>query len=121
MSTTLPSWLLRSEARYCRPCDRDVVSKPRLRLASLGLVGVIALVLALIGFSALIGPFIMFTAPLILVAGFAIGPLVSLVSAPPECPHCHRELVFESRRDATLRTERERTRAATPMGDMKAA
>ena len=94
--------LLRSSsARYCRPCQKNVVSTPRVQFAGVGLVGVVLLTLALISFSALIGPFIMFTLPLILVAGFAIGPLVSLVTAPETCPHCARELSFTTRIEAS--------------------
>lgn len=119
--TTVSPWLTKTERRYCRPCGQDVVSKPRLRVAGLGLVAVVVLVLAMIGFSALIGPFIMFTVPLILAAGFAIGPLVRLVSEPPSCPLCHRELIFASRRDVALRAERARPHQAAPVGDMKAA
>ncbi len=98
---------LRSSAhRYCRPCARGVVPRPRARFAGVGLGLVIALTLALIGFSALIGPFIMFTLPLILVAGFAMGPLVGVLSAPDLCPECGRELRFTSRREAALSEER---------------
>lgn len=117
MSTTLPLSLLRTDARYCRPCDRDVVSKPRLRFAGLGIASIALLVLVLIGFSALIGPFIMFTVPFILLAGFAIGPMVSLATAPPECPHCHRELIYVSRPHRARRIER----AAAREDVMKAA
>lgn len=92
-----------------------------MRLAGLGVVATTALVLAMIGFSALIGPFIMFTVPLILVAGFAIGPLVALASEPPSCPHCRRELVYASREDASRRAERARPRPPLAVGDMKAA
>jgi hypothetical protein len=86
IASTVAPWLLRTERRYCRPCGKDVVSRPRLRLAGPALLAVVALVLVMVGFSALIGPFIMFTAPLILLAGFAIGPLVSLIAEPPSCP-----------------------------------
>jgi hypothetical protein len=121
MSTALPSWLLRSDARYCRPCDRRVVSRPRPRFAGLGIAGTVALVLVLVGFSALIGPFIMFAVPLILAAGFALGPLAALASEPPSCPHCRRELIFGSRRESLLRAERTRAHGTAPVGDMKAA
>lgn len=121
MTTHAPSWIVRSETRYCRPCGRQVLSKPRARFAALGVGGTVALVLALIGFSALIGPFIMFTVPFILAAGFAIGPLVSLATEPPACPHCHRELVYASRDELVRRIERARPRASIAVGDMKAA
>jgi hypothetical protein len=112
-----------SSARYCRPCEKNVVARPRARFSGVGLVLVIALTLALISFSALIGPFVMFTLPLILVAGFAIGPLVSLVTAPETCPHCARELPFATRIEATHRGERERVALSTRArsSDMKAA
>lgn len=92
-SAPAPSWMIRIDRRYCRPCGRDVTSRPRARLAGVGVVAVVALVLVLIGFSALIGPFIMFTVPFILLAGFAIGPLVGLATAPALCSICGRELV----------------------------
>jgi hypothetical protein len=111
--------MLRNESRWCRSCDRQVDSKPRLRLAGLGIAATTALVLVMVGFSALIGPFIMFTAPLILIAGFALGPLASLASEPPSCPHCHRELLFASRPVATRRIAR--VHAAAADGVMKAA
>jgi hypothetical protein len=123
--------LATSTVRYCRPCQKEVVARARPRFASLGLVLTIALTLALIAFSSLIGPFIMFTVPLILLAGFAIGPLVSLVSTPDTCPECRRELPFATRLEAThrenererqARTERTpRATAAAASGDMKAA
>ena len=96
-SAAAPSWMVRIDLRYCRPCGRDVTSRPRPRLAGLGVAAVVALVLAMIGFSALIGPFIMFTVPFILLAGFAIGPLVGLASAPSVCSICGRELLHRSR------------------------
>jgi hypothetical protein len=74
----------------------------------------------MIGVSALIGPFIMFTLPLILIAGLAIGPLVRLASEPPSCSLCHRELIFASRGEPLARSAPARPRRA-PVGDMKAA
>jgi hypothetical protein len=118
-SASLPAFLLRNESRWCRSCDRQVESKPRFRLAGLGIGATTALVLVMVGFSALIGPFIMFTAPLILVAGFALGPLARLATEPPSCPHCHRELIFLSRPETSRRIAR--VHAAAPEGVMKAA
>lgn len=120
MSAPIPRTFLGSESRFCRSCDRQVNSKPRVRFAPLGIAFVTALVLAMIGFSALIGPFIMFTVPLILIAGFAIGPLVALANEPPTCPHCERELVYASRNEVMRKIERAQPRRA-PVGDMKAA
>lgn len=117
-----------STVRYCRPCGEDVVARARPRGTGVGLVLVTLSTLALIGFSALIGPFIMFTAPLILLSGFAIGPLVSLIDAPDVCPLCARELRFASRLEATHHANAKeravrhsRTTAARATGDMKAA
>lgn len=98
-----------SSVRYCRPCGTEVVARPRARFSGVGLALVITLTLVLIAFSSLIGPFIMFTVPLILVAGFAIGPLVSLVTAPDTCPECRRELRFATRTEANHRENGERT------------
>jgi hypothetical protein len=114
-------------ARYCRPCGKDVVARPRARFSGVGLVLVVALTLALIAFSAVIGPFIMFTLPLILAAGFAIGPLVSLVTAPETCPECARELPFRTRLEATQlartteRVRMNRARVSRATDDRKAA
>lgn len=120
MSAPIPRTFLSSESRFCRSCDRQVTSKPRLRFAPLAIVMVTALVLVMVGFSALIGPFIMFTVPLIMIAGFAIGPLVAIANEPPTCPHCERELVYASRNEVMRKIERTRPRQA-PVGDMKAA
>jgi hypothetical protein len=120
-----------SSVRYCRPCAKDVVTRPRVRFAGVGIGLVVLLTVLLIAFSALIGPFIMFMAPVILVAGFAIGPLMALATAPETCPECARELPFASRLEATRENERERIarraqtnvagRVAGTSGDMKAA
>ncbi len=115
MATTVPSLLVSTERRFCRHCARIVLTKPRARFASLGITASVALTLALIAFSSLIGPFIMFTVPFILLAGFAIGPLVALASEPPTCSVCHRELAVHA---APARTP---ARASAAVGDMKAA
>ncbi len=118
-SPAVPSLLVRVDRRFCRPCGRDVTSRPRARLAGVGIGAVIALVLALIGFSALIGPFIMFTVPFILLAGFAIGPLAGLAAAPPLCAECGRELLYATRESA--RATAHVARASAGILDMKAA
>lgn len=122
-STSVPSSLLARERRYCRPCGKDVISRPRVRLAGAGIALLVAFLLVFIGFSALIGPFIMFTAPLILVAGFGLAPLATLASEPPSCPECRRELVYRSRDELRVGvgTERARPLPRAAVGDMKAA
>jgi hypothetical protein len=108
----------------CRPCARAVTPLPRPRGTGIALVAVVALVLAMIGFSALIGPFIMFTLPLILVAGFAIGPLVGLLSAPHLCPHCRREVALRPALGLDRSERTVRGSFASPpggRGDMKTA
>lgn len=84
---------VRREKRHaCPACDVRSVTRPRPSFAGAGLVLAIVLTLVLIAFSALIGPFIMFTLPFILIAGFAIGPLYGLATAPITCKRCGRAL-----------------------------
>ncbi|MBX7190810.1 MAG: hypothetical protein K1X94_02065 [Sandaracinaceae bacterium] len=52
---------------------------PRARLAKLGLAATVLTLLVAIFAASLIGPFIMFATPLLLVLGSALGPLHALV------------------------------------------
>jgi hypothetical protein len=52
---------------------------PRARMARVGLVLAVLAVLVAVFAASLIGPFIMFAAPLILVLGSAIGPLHAIM------------------------------------------
>jgi len=55
------------------------VVRPRARWARVGLVAATLVVLVAIFAASLIGPFIMFAAPLILVLGSALGPLHAII------------------------------------------
>jgi hypothetical protein len=86
-----------SRLGYCRPCDAQVHARGRgvgwwLALAATS-VGMVLLVLG----ASLIGPFVMFALPFMALFGFALGPLARLVSEPPTCPRCHRELRWRHR------------------------
>ena len=86
-----------SRLGYCRPCDAQVRASGRgagwwLALAATA-VGMVVLVLG----ASLIGPFVMFALPFMALFGFALGPLARLVSEPPTCPACHRELRWRHR------------------------
>lgn len=86
-----------SRLGYCRPCDAQVYARRPGRGWVLALAatafGMVVLVLG----ASLIGPFVMFALPFMALFGFAVGPLARLVSEPPTCPACHRELRWRHR------------------------
>jgi hypothetical protein len=69
------------------------------------------MVLLVLGAS-LIGPFVMFALPFMALFGFALGPLARIVSEPPTCPGCHREIRWRHRDEVPpeLRRTSDRTR-----------
>lgn len=72
--------LVTSASSVSRPRTRlERREPPRARWARVGLVAATLAVLVAVFAASLIGPFIMFAAPLILVLGSAIGPLHAIL------------------------------------------
>ena len=98
----------------CPRCQTEVHPRPRSRgwrvVLPVWLAAFVVMVLA----AGMVGPFIIGLIPVLMVMGFAAGPLLSLIGDEPSCPRCGRTL-------AAPPTERELERSTTaPAMDLAA-